>query len=235
MSDKDQSASEFDAFAEDYDTALAQGLSVSGEDKNYFAQGRIDWLARCLRMHQCDPRRVLDFGCGTGSSAPFLLKLPEIQELVGVDVSAKSIEVARRLHESDRVKFHSSTEFAPQADMDLAFCNGVFHHIPLDRRRQAIEKVWAALRPGGLFAFWENNPWNPGTRYVMSRIPFDRDAVTLSARTAGKLLAEGRFEIIRSDFLFYFPRFLSWLRPAEALLRTLPLGAQYQLLARKRA
>ena len=38
----------FDVYAEDYDAALSQGLSVSGEDKDYFAQGRIAWLARSL-------------------------------------------------------------------------------------------------------------------------------------------------------------------------------------------
>ena len=45
--------------------------------------------------------------------------------------------------------------------------------------------VRQGLRPGGVFALWENNPWNPGTRLVMRRIPFDRNAVLLSARAAG--------------------------------------------------
>jgi hypothetical protein len=65
--------------------------------------------------------------------------------------------------------------------------------------------------PRGIFAFWENNPWNPGTRYVMSRIPFDRDAITVSAIEARGLLRAGGFEVIRTDFLFIFPKFLSWL------------------------
>jgi hypothetical protein len=25
----------------------------------------------------------------------------------------------------------------------------------------AVDYVYRSLRPGGLFAFWENNPWNP--------------------------------------------------------------------------
>ena len=31
----------FDKYADDYDAALAEGLSVSGEDKDYFARGRV--------------------------------------------------------------------------------------------------------------------------------------------------------------------------------------------------
>jgi hypothetical protein len=52
-----------------------------------------------------------------------------------------------------------------------------------------------SLRPGGLFAPWENNPWNPNTRYVMSRIPFDRDATTLSPPKAVGLLRQNGFQV----------------------------------------
>ena len=66
-------AAEFDTFAADYDAALNEGLSVSGEDKNYFARGRVEWLRRCLSRLDFSPRRILDFGCGTGSATPFFL------------------------------------------------------------------------------------------------------------------------------------------------------------------
>jgi hypothetical protein len=36
-----EAKTEFDAYAATYDAALAQGISISGEDKNYFARGRI--------------------------------------------------------------------------------------------------------------------------------------------------------------------------------------------------
>ena len=93
--------------------------------------------------------------------------------------------------------------------------------------------VYKSLRPGGIFSFWENNPWNPGTRYVMSRIPFDRDAVTLSAFQARRLIQAAGFQILRVDFLFIFPRSLSWLRVFEPGLTKLPFGAQYQVLCRR--
>ena len=125
-------------------------------------------------------------------------------------------------------------ELASAGEMDLAFCNGVFHHIPLAERADAVRWVHQSLRPKGFFAFWENNPWNPGTRYVMSRIPFDRDAITLSPPESRRLLSAGGFEILRTDFLFFFPRWLGWLRRIEPRLTGLPLGAQYLVLTRKR-
>ena len=117
---------------------------------------------------------------------------------------------------------------------DLVYCNGVFHHIAPARRAGAVAFVVRALRPGGLFAFWENNPWNPGTRLIMRRIPFDRDAVMLTPAAARRLLIDGGLEVVGTDFRFYFPASLRRLRPLEPHLRRLPLGAQYLVLARKR-
>jgi SAM-dependent methyltransferase len=223
----------FDQYADDYDRALAEGLSVSGEDKAYFARGRVAWLARVLATRGFEPASVMDFGCGTGSAVPLLLELAGGGEVIALDRSQRSLEVAQREHGSERVRFSLFEEYQPSGDVDLVFCNGVFHHIPPAERPAVIDYVSRSLRPGGLFALWENNPWNPGARYVMSRIPFDRDAVPLSPPQARQILRQGGFEVVRTDFLFIFPRVLGWLRGLEAPLARLPLGAQYQVLCRR--
>ncbi len=225
---------EFDQYADDYDAALAKGLSVSGESKDYFAEGRGRWLGKCLEGLGQPAGAVLDFGCGTGSATPYLLKLPGVKSVLGVEVSAQSLKVAERLHGAGTVRFQLSSEYRPEGKLDLAYCNGVFHHIPLSERAGAVRYVLEALRPGGLFSLWENNPWNPGTRYVMSRIPFDKDAITLNYRETQRLLRATGFEVLRSDFLFIFPRSLRWLRPLERLVTAFPFGAQYQILARRK-
>jgi SAM-dependent methyltransferase len=106
--------------------------------------------------------------------------------------------------------------------------NGVFHHIEPPERPAAVRAIFKSLAPGGHFALFENNPWNPGTRMVMRRIPFDRDAVTLSHLETRTLLRQGGFKISGSTrFLFYFPRFIRFMRIIEPALTGLPLGAQY--------
>ena len=224
---------EFDGYAEDYARALHRGLRVSGEDQAFFARARLMLLASCLRDLNEWPRAVLDFGCGTGGSTRQFIEVLGATSVLGLDLSEKSLEVARRTHDSLPVRFERSDRHCPAGDFDLAFCNGVFHHIPLEDRQAAAGQISNSLRPGGLLAFWENNPWNPGTRYVMSRIPFDRDAVMLSAREACVLLRSAGFETVRVDYAFVFPRLLSFLRPVEPYLARVPAGAQYQILARK--
>jgi SAM-dependent methyltransferase len=225
----------FDSYADSYDEALASGISVSGEGRDYFAEGRVSFLAHCLANRGFEPRLVMDFGCGTGTTAPHLLGWFPAASVVGIDVSREAIASARRVRGSDRAAFDVFDHGSPPGPVDLVYTNGVFHHIPVAERLDALGYVHRALRPGGLFALWENNPWNPGARYVMRRIPFDRDAIMLSAREARHLLRRAGFEVLRTDFLFIFPRALRALRFLERPLSSWPLGAQYQVLCRRAA
>jgi len=233
MSESQVNSSAFDAYAAEYDAALAQGISVSGEGKEYFARGRIYWLAKVLDALKVRPKSVLDFGCGTGTAAAFFKEILGVSSILGVDVSARSLEVARKTHQDAGTRFLLLDEYRPDGTFDLAFCNGVFHHVPLKDRAGAMEYLWKALRPGGLFAFWENNPWNPGARLVMRRIPFDRDAIMVSPIEARRLARNARFEVVRTDFQFIFPRSLAALRSLERILCRMPFGAQFQVLSRK--
>jgi SAM-dependent methyltransferase len=162
---------EFDEYAdpEAYDAALEHGIAISGEDKSYFARGRVTWLAACLQSRGLRPLHVLDFGCGTGSATPFLLDLLGPAHLIGVDPSPMSIETARRVHGSDRAGFLTLHEYEPCGTCDVAYCNCVFHHIPLSQRGSAVDYLARALKPRGLFACWENNPWNPLAQRVQER------------------------------------------------------------------
>lgn len=223
----------FDHYATDYEQALMRGLSVSGENREFFARGRVSWLAKRLQERLTRVRRVIDFGCGTGETTPLLHEHLAPEEVVGVEASAASLEVARQKHASPKTRFLSLDAPLEPGSFDLVYCNGVFHHIPPGERAGVIRHLAQALRPGGFFALFENNPYNPGTRYVMSRIPFDKDAILLSPREAKRLLAEGGFTTERVEYLFIFPRFLRFFRPLEPLLARLPLGAQYLVLGQK--
>lgn len=218
--------------SEEYDAMLNQGLRVSGESKEYFALGRIKEIIRTLPPG-FNVSKILDYGCGIGDTSKALAEHFPNATIVGSDLSENAIEHARSKHQCDRIKFIHLSEI-PENAFDLAYVNGVFHHIPLHLRDSAASQVSAALKKNSFFAFFENNPWNPGTRYVMSRIAFDRDARTLSYLEAQRLLSRNGFSGIPSTrFLFYFPRVLKALRPLERYLASLPLGAQYLVMARK--
>jgi len=229
-----RTTSGFDEFASKYEAALQQGLSATGESKDYFAHGRVQYLKRHLARLDARPAQILDFGCGTGTSVPLLLALPGAAKVTGVDVSEESLKLAARdFNSAGNAAFATFEQLPPAANIDLAFCNGVFHHIPLPDRAGSMKYIFDSLRPGGIFAFWENNPWNPGTRLVMSRIPFDRDAVTLSPPESRRLAKSAGFEVLFTRFIFFFPKSLGWMRWMEPAMDRIPLGGQYIVLCRK--
>lgn len=230
-----QRGNQFDQFTGSYDHALAKGLSSTGENREFFANGRIRFLQICLGRLGFRPGSVMEFGCGTGFHLPLLREITGAKSVLGIDVSEKSIEVAKRSLGPSIANFARPSDYRPAGQVDLAFCNGVFHHIEPGERASAVEYIRDCIRPGGMFALWENNPWNPGTRLVMKRIPFDRDAITLTASEGRNLLKSAGLRILRIDYLFIFPHALRWLRPLEFPLSRLPLGGQYQILAQKPA
>ena len=219
--------------SEEYRQMLNQGIRLSGESQEFFIHGRLQSLEPRL-PEDFVVRRVLDFGCGIGTATGYLAERFLNAEVLGVDTSANALDYAREHYGSDRVRFRGLAELAQEGDFDLCYINGVFHHIEPSSRIGAVQNIHRALRSGGRLALFENNPWNPGTRMVMSRIPFDRDAVTLSPPETKQLLRAGGFtRPLASWSLFYFPRPLAFLRFTENALSHLPLGAQYCVLAAK--
>jgi SAM-dependent methyltransferase len=226
-----EDAPSFDEVAANYESALNEGLRLSGEGPAYFAARRVAWTASVVSGQPV--RRILDFGCGVGLAAPLLARQFDAVKVWGFDPSQRSIDRARSDLVDNRYRFTAHARELPVGEMDLAYCNGVFHHILPEERAGALATIHEALRPGGWLALWENNPWNPGTRWVMSRIPFDRDAQTLSPPATRRLVRAAGFRVGRTDSWFLFPHALRFLRPLESLVRSLPLGGQYLVLCQK--
>ena len=180
------------------------------------------------------PKRVMDFGCGTGMSLSLLANIFDAEEVIGLDTSEESLAVARESVGNRPVRLATPEQYLPQQDLDLVFCNGVFHHIPAAEQRAAMNYIYRCLRPGGMFAMWENNPWNPIHAFAMKHSEIDKNAVPLTPPESRRLVAFGaipsdsnRLSVFSSQAIL--PGFIR----SEKWLIKVPLGAQYQVLARK--
>jgi SAM-dependent methyltransferase len=225
---------EFDDLADNYKQSISPWIRITGETIEFFAQSRIKWVAKQLKRMGLQPRRIMDFGCGVGLAIPFLLEeFGSDSQIIGVDVSSDSLEIARSKYASENIRFHSLHDYTPDQSADLVYCNGVFHHIPLDERDNAVHYVRDSLRPGGFFALWENNPWNPIAKYNMTHAEIDRNAIPISPSDGKKLVTTNGLQLLQMRYHFIFPAFLKFLRPVEPLLSQIPLGAQYVVFSRK--
>ena len=219
----------------EYDAMLTKGISLSGETKDYFALHRVKYLRASL-PENFHPKKILDFGCGMGATTPHLAAAFPDATIVGVDTAVNAIQFAQKnfAAASKNIHFFPLSELADLEFFDLCYTNGVFHHIEPHHRTETGRFIYRILNPGGYFALFENNPWNPGTHLVMSRIPFDRDAKMLSIPEAQKLTKESGLGLTgAAHTFFYFPNILAPLRILEPALKYLPFGAQYCVLGIK--
>jgi SAM-dependent methyltransferase len=131
---------------------------------------RWNWLAAySFCTGQKPPRqdvRILDAGCGTGVGTEYLVHLNPQASVVGIDLSAGALQVARercRRSGADRVEFHHLSLYDAdklEGKFDLINCVGVLHHLPDPIR--GIQSLAAKLAPGGLmhiFVYAELGRW----------------------------------------------------------------------------
>ncbi len=88
----------FDAYAAEYDAAVARGVALSGDSREYFAAGRVAFLVRELhRLGELDRvRTILDYGCGRGETAFLLARSFPCVEVLAVDASREMVRQACR-------------------------------------------------------------------------------------------------------------------------------------------
>ncbi len=214
---------EFDQYAEGYDRVLGESIPEGLNEDSYFAEYKVALMA--ARLGEKRPARILDFGCGAGRSLPYLEKHFPEAELWGYDVSPASLKVASG--RVPRAKLFSDWSAITGIHFDAIIAANVFHHIPPEQRQSALAQCHDALAVGGQMFLFEHNPYNPATRWIFERCPFDADAEMLNLKTALALTAQAGFSTEQHGYTLFFPRPLAFLRGLEPWLIRLPLGAQY--------
>lgn len=172
----------FDAFAGEFDRHLVDDLDYRVPQQ----------LAALLRGHLGEARLdTLDLGCGTGLVGDALGALA--RSLVGINLSAQMLDVARRKGRYDVLHHADVTTWLATADpaaFDRVVAADVF--IYLGDLERVFEEVAHCLRPGGAFAFsvescaGEDYRLLPSGRYAQSAAYLQR----LAARQGLKVLAQ---------------------------------------------
>jgi ubiquinone/menaquinone biosynthesis C-methylase UbiE len=164
--------------SEDVGMAESRMLGKRGEalaeprpEKKYRAAKFWDWIAkryartpitdeasyrkklRITQEHLRPGMEVLEFGCGTGSTA--LIHAPHVKHIRAIDISSRMIEIARSKADAGQianVTFDQSTLEdldAPEQSFDAVLGLNVLHL--LEDRDAVISKVYKLLTPGGIF------------------------------------------------------------------------------------
>ena len=153
---------------QNYDEVLGKGLRLSGESREFFIDGRVRELADRMPAG-FRPRRILDFGCGTGETCGALARFFPDADIVGVDVAEKPLELAGKAARSGRIRFSRWGGDQDLGVFDLCYVNGVFHHIEPGQRNGILRAKIRACRPdcnNRLTTLCPTNPVPPVTNMV---------------------------------------------------------------------
>jgi ubiquinone/menaquinone biosynthesis C-methylase UbiE len=213
---------EFDRFAANYEEMLQASLPASQAEDPYYAEYKVRHMA--ARMPT--PSKVLDFGCGVGKSLPLLRQQFPHAELWGYDVSPDSLRLAQGA--APEARLTTDWQAMPANGLEMILAANVFHHIPPAEQPSTLQGCRKLLKPGvGRMFIFEHNPFNPVTRRVFERCPFDAHANMIPRSHMLELCTATGLRVVRSDFTLFFPKQLAALRPLERWLGWIPLGAQY--------
>ncbi len=181
------------------------------------------------------PKRILVFGCGIGASIPHLSAAFPEAKLSALDVSRRSLEIARRRFPdaADYVLYDGVDAPFPDGSFDLIFSSCVFHHIEAEEHDAIFKRLHSLPAPEGSTIIFEHNPLNPVSRYIVNTCPFDENAVLIRSRDFAAKQRKAGFGRVDVTFTGFFPGSLRKLRPLEPLMRGIPFGAQYYTVARR--
>ena len=224
---------EFDNFAATYEELLKDPIRDGfAGNPAFFHLRKRDLIRDYFKRNAVDTKRLsyLDVGCGKGELMSLLAA--DFGRVAGCDPSGGMLEGAHGAN----VKVQTEPERIPFEDARFDFVTAVcvYHHVPVAARAALTREVRRVLKPGGIFAIIEHNPYNPATRLIVKRTPVDIDAILLYPAETQSLLRSAGLPVRATSYFLYLPEGIYRFAGAvEGLLRHVPLGGQYAVFAGK--
>ena len=120
--------------------------------------GAGEWHILKTMLPDFKDKRVLDLGCGFGWHCEYAID-QGAKSAVGIDISRKMLEQARRRNHSDKIEYICSSiedvDF-PQGYFDIVISSLAFHY--LESFSEVCGKVSSFLTSGGSFVFSVEHP-----------------------------------------------------------------------------
>ena len=223
---------EFDQFSTSYEKLLDDPIRdrFSPGGTQFFHLRKRDLIRAYFRRKQMDTSKLafLDLGCGKGELLSLLRD--DFGRVAGCDPSAGMLDAGELTPKGIATCVQSDPGLIPYPSGEFDFVTAVcvFHHVPLAARAALVQEIRRVLKPSGICAIIEHNPYNPVTRLIVSRTPVDADAILLRPVETRRLFRDAGFAVDDQRYFLYFPesiyRRLSLLESAFA---SFPLGGQY--------
>lgn len=183
---------------EHYNTAAKQELEQGKDFEGFFPSvlGSYQFLYK-VAIPLVAGKKVLDYGCGNGVHSGFLVE--HASQVIGIDLSEASLEVARKAHSTvgGKVSFIKmdceALEF-PDQSFDVVFDGGTFSSLDFSK---AIGEITRVLKPDGILIGIETFGHNPfaNAKRVLNRLTGKR-----TSWAASHIITQKEIDALREQF-----------------------------------
>jgi SAM-dependent methyltransferase len=219
---------DFNKTKKTYKSIIEDSIAFTGKDHSFFNDLKIRYISDIVNLELATliKPKLLDVGCGHGYIHSKLSK--NGFDVVGIDVASEVLQIAKKMNptvpyfpfDGHSIPFKKNT-------FDIVTLVCVMHHISPSKWSKFLIEIRRVLTPGGLIIVIEHNPFNPLTRYLVSKNEIDNDAVLISSFNLKRLLKKAKFRNVDTKNVLFTP-FASWIfRMLDKFLFWCPLGGQY--------
>ena len=188
------------------------------------------WVRESLvKAIQGVPRRILDLGCGTGTTTQMLKRRFPGAEVMGLDLSSQMLVMADHKARAAAVEvtFRHGNAMAtglPAAAFDVVCATLLFHETPPAVAKTILAEAFRLLTPGGQLLVLDGNQRTLRATDWLSTIfeePFIRD---YSQGNVDAWLGYAGFEAVRTEDVF-------WLNQLSSARKPLPVAERSEATA----
>lgn len=226
---------DFEEYKDSYREDVQRAIGFIGQDLDFYTEIKADHIAAAAARYFGSRKslKVLDVGCGVGETDRFLRR--HFSEIHGVDVAPGVIEQAARHNPSVHYQCYDGKRLPfDDGTFDLAFTICVVQCVPSPQWGGFVAEMRRVVKKGGLVFIFEHNPLNPLTRRVVARCRMNDGLPLLRKKLVKQLMEEAQLEVVEDPYILFFPWKGRFFRKSErALLRKIPLGAQYYVVGKK--
>ncbi len=224
-----------------HDERFSTNDSIRERASKFYRINKFAWnrYFEIISAH-CEGKKLLEYGCGTGSGSKQWLKFGAI--LTGIDISAEGIKkakekIARAGYQADYFVMNAEKTEFPDETFDIVVGMGIIHHLDLSNSFEELRRI---LKRDGHAVFMEPLGHNPLINLYRKLTPKMRteDEHPLKLKDI-KLLNQyfyhvkihyfELFTLLAVPFrnLFFFEVLIGFLRQLDKLLFRVPVARRY--------
>jgi ubiquinone/menaquinone biosynthesis C-methylase UbiE len=186
----------------------------------YFLPPNESWVRQALidSIQVQEPRRILDLGCGTGSTTLMLKQAFPKAQVIGLDLSPYMLVRAEHKAQSaglDIIWRHGDGEKIPfpEASFDLVTASLLFHETPIDISQKIMRSSFRLLVPGGQMLVLDGNQHTLRQVKWLSEVFEESYIGDYGAGSVDAWMGKVGFEAIQTQNIWWVHQLTSGVKP----------------------